>query len=154
MGTISSFHGEHFFLSNFYPFELVWDGATYPTVEHAYQASKTEDPALRRDIAHAGTPGGAKRMGRSVPLRPDWEDVKLDIMRQLIRLKFKDLDLRAALLTTGSSYLIEGNTWGDTYWGKCRGAGTNWLGEILMLVRDELVNENAKYSQNKVEWEH
>ena len=110
----------------------------YPTLEHIYQASKTDDLALRRDIARAGTPGKAKRMGHTVPLRPDWDRVKLKAMHELLWIKFCDPELRAKLLATGDAMLVEANDWGDTYWGQCNGVGQNWLGVLLMLVRSEV----------------
>jgi ribA/ribD-fused uncharacterized protein len=142
MTTISSFRGEYFFLSNFYPFVFTWDGVDYPTLEHVYQASKTEDLSLRHDIARAGTPGKAKRMGRTVPLRPNWDRLKLKVMHELLLIKFMDPTLRNLLLDTGDSLLEEVNNWGDTYWGRCDGVGGgNWLGVLLMLVRSEVCAE-------------
>lgn len=140
---VSSFRGEYFFLSNFSPFEFTWDGVDYPTLEHIYQASKTEDLTLRRDIARAGTPGKAKRLGRSVPLRPDWDRIKLKVMHELLLIKFGNTnkfypEMRDKLLATGDAMLIEGNNYGDTYWGVCMGAGHNMLGALLMLVRSEI----------------
>lgn len=137
--AISEFRGEHEFLSNFFPSTVHLDGASYPTVEHAFQAAKTLDPDERERVRTCTWPGGAKRLGKRVALRIDWEEAKLGIMESLVREKFADPDLRQRLLATGSRELIEGNRWGDTYWGVCRGRGANHLGRILMKVRDELV---------------
>lgn len=72
-------------------------------------------------------------------LRPDWEEAKVGIMEELVRLKFTaHADLRARLLATGDAELIEGNNWNDRFWGVCRGQGQNQLGLILMKVRSEL----------------
>lgn len=133
---IRSFSGAHRFLSNFYPSPWVeLDGLCYPTVEHAYQAAKTLDAERRYRIQQLATPGAAKRAGRVVPLRAGWEDRKVAVMRSLLERKFVEKNLRAALLATGDAVLIEGNDWGDTFWGVCRGVGENWLGRLLMDVR-------------------
>ncbi len=138
MGPITSFDGAYGFLSNFYPCDVTMpDGITYPSVEHAFQAQKTEDVAARRGFLDL-TAGQAKRRGRLVHLRPDWDDVKDDVMLTALRLKFADPDLRAKLLITGDAELVEGNTWGDMYWGVCSGHGRNRLGQLLMQVRNEI----------------
>lgn len=89
MKQITSFENEFAFLSNFYssPIQCL-DGITYPTVEHAFQAMKTTNLELRKQIAAAETPGRAKRMGRRLLLRPDWEDIKLQVMEETVRAKF------------------------------------------------------------------
>jgi ribA/ribD-fused uncharacterized protein len=136
--TIDSFSEEHRFLSNFYRSEVRYGGVTYPTVEHAFQAAKTEDPVARARIATAPFAGLAKRLGRHVVLRDDWERVKDDVMLSLLRQKFAEDPLRSMLRNTGEAQLVEGNVWKDTYWGVCAGKGLNRLGALLMLVRDEL----------------
>ena len=136
---IDSFRGEYRFLSNFYPSEIEYEGRTYPTVEHAYQAAKTTDPEAREQIAAAATPGIAKRLGASVPLRPDWHKLKLSFMFAFVSRKFEDPELRRRLLSTGSECLREGNSWGDTFWGVDRDlGGKNHLGRLLMNVRASL----------------
>lgn len=134
--TIARFDGEYRFLSNFAP-SVVWhDGIKYPTVEHAYQAAKTFDFAERWRISQLPTPGQAKRAGRRVVLRVDWMQVKRTVMRELLVQKFVlNSELRQKLKDTGTATLIEGNTWGDTFWGVCNGEGRNELGIILMQVR-------------------
>src|SRR5262245_37464769 len=142
MQSITAFHGAYAFLSNFAASPVVLDGETYPTVEHAFQAAKTFDPAQRQSIREANTPATAKRLGRQVTLRADWEQVKFEIMRQLLLQKFTLPELRAALLATGDAELIEGNTWNDRTWGKTlvkgQWVGKNWLGELLMAERREI----------------
>ena len=133
---VKEFQGEFRFLSNFYPSLLTHDGIKYPTVEHAYQAAKTLDFAKRWEISQLDTPGKAKRAGKQVVLRPDWNDIRGRVMGELIVLKFTfNLELRKKLLATEHAQLTEGNTWGDTYWGICKGKGENVLGQILMMVR-------------------
>jgi len=136
---IKSFVGEVRFLSNFHESRIIFDGIEFPTVEHAFQAAKTLDFPDRVTISQLDSPGKAKRIGRQVALRPDWEEIKEQIMLELIILKFvTHRRLKEQLLATGTAELIEGNSWGDTHWGVCKGVGRNELGKILMLVRDQL----------------
>ena len=138
MEKIDCFDGEFDFLSNFYESTIYHDGIKYPTVEHAFQAAKTMDLNERIKIANMNTPGKAKRAGRKVALRPDWEQVKFEVMKELITIKFLNPDLKAKLLATKNAELVEGNTWNDTCWGVCKGIGQNNLGKILMEVRENL----------------
>jgi ribA/ribD-fused uncharacterized protein len=133
--VIDSFTGEHAFLSNFF---VEPDG---DTVEHYYQAFKTDDHKAMKRILNAPTASAAKKLGRKVELHADWEEIKEDVMLHLLRAKFKDEDLAQKLLDTGDAELVEGNKWGDTYWGVCRGKGKNRLGELLMQVRSELESD-------------
>src|SRR5258708_4024652 len=111
---ITTFTGRYRFLSNFSPAAVFYDGEVYPTVEHAFQAAKTLVVAERQAIRVAATPGEAKRLGRRATLRPGWNDMRLDVMRTLIRRKFDIPANRTLLLSTGDAELIEGNTWNDT----------------------------------------
>jgi ribA/ribD-fused uncharacterized protein len=137
---INKFDGtQHRFLSNFYLHPITWEGVRYPSTEHAYQAAKTVNPFLRREIAKDRSPGQAKRWGRKLKLRADWNEVKLDIMYQVCKIKFApDSELAMRLIETYPHQLIEGNTWGDTFWGVCDGEGQNHLGKTLMTIREEL----------------
>jgi ribA/ribD-fused uncharacterized protein len=138
MQIVNGFFGKHRFLSNFHLEPVVFDGMTYCATENAYQAAKTldlEDRKRFQDVA----PRTAKRLGRSVSLRPDWDAVRIDVMRTLQREKFKPgSDLSQRLLDTGDAVLLEANYWGDCFWGVCRGAGESWLGTLLMERREEL----------------
>lgn len=129
------------FLSNFYASSVSYEGKLYPTVEHAYQASKTTDPNVREFIRKAKDPGEAKRLGQGIAVRNDWEKVKVGIMRCLIKEKFSNPFLTHRLLDTGDTQLVLNNKWNDKFWGICRGVGENWLGKILMEVREELRKE-------------
>jgi hypothetical protein len=136
---IDSFQGEYRFLSNFYPATVEYQGIMYPTVEHAYQSAKTLDMNQRRRIAQLPSPAEAKVAGRALPLRPDWGQVKFEVMTECVRYKFTHSALlREQLLATGDAYLEEGNTWGDQIWGVYQGKGQNHLGLTLMQIRDEL----------------
>ena len=116
---ISSFTGPYAFLSNFALCNIELDGEEYDSVEHAYQAAKTLDENERWIVRSAIWPRDAKRAGRRVTLRPDWEQIKVEVMWSLVWQKF--------------------NHWGDTTWGVCNGHGLNLLGNILMQVRAHLL---------------
>ena len=139
---ITSFSGEYRFLSNFYPCIVELDGEEYPSVEHAYQAAKTLDLNQRWAFQFTNvTAGLAKRMGRELVMRPDWEQVKIEVMRKLLEHKFcSDQSLFSQFLNTHPFYLVEGNNWGDTFWGVCNGKGKNHLGLLLMDIRQDLIN--------------
>jgi ribA/ribD-fused uncharacterized protein len=140
--AIHEFQGVYRFLSNFWPATVVLDDIEYPTVEHAYQAAKTLDPHWRHVIWSARTPGIAKRIGKELgpSMRPDWRSIRVRIMDGLLHQKFSaGSPLAQQLIETFPHWLIEGNTWGDTFWGKCRGVGANQLGTLLMHIRAELM---------------
>lgn len=136
---ISSFKGEYEFLSNFYRVDVELDGQRYPSVEHAFQAAKTEDSTQRAWIYMARDAGEAKRRGRKVTLRDGWDGMRIEVMLDLLRQKFDVPALRLLLAVTGDAVLEEGNWWGDRFWGTVRGEGENWLGLLLMHVRKEVV---------------
>lgn len=152
--SINGFFGDYRFLSNFHLAAVEYDGQVYPSTEHAYQAAKTLDEHERflvlfnvkinpdtnePEIVSVKTPKEAKRQGKSVTLRPDWEAVKYSVMANVVSQKFNNHpDLREALLETGNAYLEETNTWKDTYWGVCDNVGKNNLGKILMDIRAQL----------------
>lgn len=133
---VERFAGELAFLSNFHRCAIELDGADYPSLEHAFQAAKTADPRERERIRRAPTPGQAKRLGRSATLRPGWDRERVQVMRALVLQKFtRHPELKERLLATGGRELVEGNDWGDRFWGVCGGQGENRLGRILMEVR-------------------
>lgn len=138
LSQITAFKGQWEALSNFYYCPILWNGYSWPTAEHIYQASKTLDPVWYRKIRLASTPGKAKHLGRLCPISPDWEIVKLSVMEHILRQKFKNAVPAGVLGRTGNAELIEGNTWGDTYWGVCNGVGENHLGKLLMRIRPEV----------------
>lgn len=135
---IDSFRGPYRFLSNFYPATIELHDIEYPTVEHAYQAAKGIDGKAREYVRQAPTPGEAKRRGRDILKRGDWDEIKLGVMENLLRQKFASEPLRSMLLATGNQELVEGNNWGDRFWGRCGGEGENHLGELLMKIRSDL----------------
>lgn len=141
---ITSFKYDYAFLSNFYDCEIYYDCMHYKNSESAYQASKTENYREKETFCNlSGTE--AKKLGRKVALRKDWEEVKLGEMEDIVRFKFKqNPDLAYKLLQTGDKKIVEGNYWHDNYWGncycdKCKNIeGENHLGKILMKIREEL----------------
>jgi ribA/ribD-fused uncharacterized protein len=135
---IIAFQGAYRFLSNFWPCRVKWGTEYYRSVEHAYQAAKTSSPLEQVKVRDCVTAGDAKRMGRKVTVRDDWDLDKLAVMLDLVRQKFQDPMLQRQLLSTGDTELIEGNYWHDTFWGVCNGRGENHLGKILMKVRSEI----------------
>ena len=144
--VIKSFTGERAFLSNFATCSIFYEDIMYSSVEHAFQAAKSLSVDDRVMVASAATPGQAKKLGRKVTLREDWEQVKNSVMYQLLALKFSQGLSRAELFSTGEAVLIEGNTWHDQYWGSCTCTehkdimGRNQLGVNLMCLRADLRN--------------
>jgi ribA/ribD-fused uncharacterized protein len=136
---VLGFFGEHRFLSNFHLCKFVWYDIEWKSSEHAYQAIKLKDKDKMLKFSKLSTPTDAKLMGGLITLREDWEEVKYTFMYLIVKAKFgQNPDLADLLLATGDAYLEETNTWHDKTWGVCNGEGKNWLGEILMTVRNEL----------------
>lgn len=135
---IDEFDGKYRFLSNFYPAPVTYEGMDYASVENAYQAAKTTDVEKRKEFQFIKA-SEAKRKGKVVALRPQWNSMRVNIMHELVLQKFTVYPhLKEMLLATGVEELQEGNWWGDTFWGTVNGVGENWLGRILMQVRREL----------------
>lgn len=168
---ITDFVGEHAFLSNFAPSPFMARGCNgqegimqlgvleWPTAEHYFQAQKAASPVQFEEIRHASTPGHAKRLGRKVELVRGWERAKTNVMLLALEAKFmQNADLARQLAETWPHALVEGNSWGDRYWGAVlrenndtiwpgeriwaqRGGyfwvGHNWLGRLLELVREQ-----------------
>ena len=137
--TISFFDGDYSFLANSFESPVEYEGIKYSSVEHAFQASKTDNKEEKEKIMNASSPTKARVIGRRVTKKDNWEDTKNDIMYQICLNKFKDNEeLKKKLLSTGNYNLINGNTSEDTYWGVCKEVGDNYLGKILMQIREEL----------------
>ena len=149
MAPVTSFQEPHRFLSNFWPCTIPWEGLVYPSLEHAYAASKTTDAAVKTAIRDCATPGDAKEWLAANNMQPDssWTiPRKLQVMEALLFLKFGGREplLTRALLATGHAELIEGNDWDDHFWGVCAGKGENNLGKLLMKVRGTLLEEKQR----------
>ena len=148
MNKIIQFRGEYAFLSNFYELEqpLVYDGISFPTIEHFYQAMKWKYKDIRQAIASHPSKGLKAYCKTLPPIREDWDVIKLSVMEMGLRHKFSDRNpvLKQKLLATRDMYIEEGNYWNDRYWGVClkSGIGDNRLGQMLMDIRlDIMINE-------------
>lgn len=168
---IDLFRNTYSWLSNFYFSPVKYEGVWFPCSENAYQAKKSSHLSNEEIAKYIGAenlakyqlsldakklgyryfsiirPAEAKKMGRIIPIRPDWETIKVDVMKDIVRLKFtQSSELRKHLLATENEELVEGNTWHDNFWGNCTCnnccsiKGINMLGKILMEVREELKN--------------
>lgn len=141
MMDILEFTGDFRFLSNFYVADFVWNGTLWPHSEAAYQAAKATSREDYESFIKM-KPGESKRHGRKISVRSDWEEVKYDIMCEIVYEKFRqNPDLTERLLATGHAHLEEGNNHGDQIWGVCpprSSQGSNLLGKILMDVREQL----------------
>jgi ribA/ribD-fused uncharacterized protein len=144
---IAEFKEKFAWLSNFWECNIEVGGVTYSTVEHYYQSAKALHLPDRIRIATAETPGQAKRLGRKVPIRPGWEEIKLKVMLGGLEAKFKNPQLKDKLMATDQALLVEGNTWHDNYWGNCtcpkcvHKPGLNMLGRLIMSIRKGKTNE-------------
>ena len=150
---IHRFRGGFAFLSNFHRHPFEWRGHRFCTAEHAFQSAKPRDERERARIREAASPAEAKRLGRRADLRCEWERIKDDVMHSVLLAKFAVPQLRDALLATGDAELVEGNTWGDVYWGVCGGRGKNQLGRTLMRIRDDIRRRaGAAMNEQHADW--
>lgn len=147
---IDKFEGEHAFLSNFYPTRLAVFGIVYQNSEAAFQAFKTLDIPTRKNVFSKATAKEAKKLGRELKLRTDWDFVKLSDMEYVVECKFyQNPELLQKLIDTGDEELVEGNTWHDNFWGNCTCEkckdipGENHLGKILMDIRKKYKNQGG-----------
>ena len=137
MENITRFRGEYEFLSNYYEAPLTYKGFAYGSSEAAYQGAKCGEAELFSGLR----PHQSKVEARKLPTREDWDDVKLEVMEEIVRAKFtQNEELAERLLATGDAIIVEENSWHDTFWGVDgkTGEGCNHLGKILMKIRDEL----------------
>ena len=124
------------YLSNFFESVVLYEGLLYRNAESAFQASKCAEPKDRLQFQPL-LGAEAKALGRRITLREDWNKIKLNTMYEILKAKFEgNPDLLAKLIATGDEEIVEGNTWNDTYWGKCNGKGENQLGILLMTIRE------------------
>ena len=137
--------------SNFEPFDLplVGDGISYNTVEHYYQAHKSLVHSVKQHIASQPSASMAKRAGRMVVLRPDWEEKKNLIMGIALNYKFKPTSSWGLRLRITTGEIVEYNNWHDVYWGictcsKCCNTGKNMLGIMLMNIRARNLEKENK----------
>jgi predicted NAD-dependent protein-ADP-ribosyltransferase YbiA (DUF1768 family) len=139
--SILGFEGEYEFLSNFFTHPVLLPTGPVPSSEHAFMLEKDTDPAYKKKIREAATPGRAKRIGRTANLPENWdEELRFIAMHSALKRKFVDPLVGCKLLDTGLAYLEETNRHNDTFWGRCGGRGKNHLGRQLMVIRYMLVN--------------
>lgn len=128
--------------SNFSEHGITIKEIFYPTVEHYYQASKFENMEYKELIRKSNSPKRASELGKSKEqtIKSNWNDIKIDVMTEAIRLKFnQNTNIKATLLTTNNKLLIENSPY-DNFWGIGRtGVGINYLGTILMRIRKEII---------------
>ena len=129
-----TFRGEYWFLSNMYPCKIFMGDYVFHCAESAFQAMKVKDPETRKFFSTLDGKD-AKRFGRQVKLRPDWEQIKDNAMLEVLKAKFLQNPELLKKLKQVKGEIREDNTWGDTYWGVCNGKGRNVLGELLMIIR-------------------
>lgn len=168
MNAITSFSGDYRWLSNFHKVQIEALGYTFGSVEAAYQAAKEIFSLNREEVILQFTQDSAfaakwRGAGRTHKLRQQpnlvitelpkyWNQavpgknrpLKVLVMWHLLKIKFNHAELRALLLGTGDAALIEGNDWGDTFWGVCGTKGNNVLGQLLMRLRDNLRNGDSR----------
>lgn len=136
------FKDDYWFLSNFYNCKVKWKGYTLDSSEALFQALKSRNWTDFKKFIGL-TPSQAKKLGNVIDIRPDWDRIRIDVMRAVLRAKFLDpanVILAKKLLATNNIELIEDNYWNDTFWGKCNGVGENHLGKLLMELREEIKN--------------
>lgn len=139
---INEFREEYQFLSNFYLHPINYKGHLFPSSEHAYQYMKCETSLdwLLMCTNFTNSPGKIKRKAKEIQIRKDWEEIKIGVMEEILKIKFSDKFLKEKLLSTNPHKIIEGNFHNDTFWGVClkTNKGKNHLGIILMSIRFEL----------------
>lgn len=149
---IDNFRDAYAFLSNFYDVPVEYNGLCFCNSEAAFQAQKTVDETERVQFTNLDA-SNAKRLGRIISLRDDWERVKIQVMYEVCYAKFtQNPRLAKWLIETGDEILVEGNTWNDKFWGVCNGEGANNLGKILMAIRTELSFDAPKVKDDIINW--
>ena len=136
---VESFRGEYRYLSNFQAVKIIFEGIEYPSIEHAYMSAKSDSMEWKSKCADKNiTAGKIKRLSHTISLKADWDDIKLDVMTEVIDQKFNQEPFNTLLLDTGDKYIQEGNRHNDTFWGFCleTNKGENNLGKLIMEKRN------------------
>jgi ribA/ribD-fused uncharacterized protein len=141
---IIEFRGDYRWLSNFSPCKIILDGLEYKSVEHAYVSAKSDDPEWKITCQTEESAGKLKRLGQKLPIKENWDALKISIMKQCLDQKFDQEPYKSNLISTGNVDIEEGNNWNDTFWGidLKTGIGKNMLGKMIMEIRDRLSNIN------------
>lgn len=139
---ILSFQGEYRWLSNFAPCEIVLDGVKYKSIEHAYMSAKSDAESWKLFCQFTEKAGEVKKASKTIELKPDWDNIKVGVMRECVSQKFQQEPYKSRLIATEDAKIQEGNTWGDKFWGVClkTGKGRNILGQLIMEQREKLNN--------------
>jgi ribA/ribD-fused uncharacterized protein len=144
INVIDSFRGKYFFLSNFFLKPVYYKSEWYKSSEHAFQAQKATNRKDKQYVQNAKSAAQAKRRGKEIMCRKRWNEIKMMVMYEILLCKFTDGILADKLLDTKDDLLVEGNSWGDKYWGMVKDPktgdwkGDNFLGKLLMKVRNEI----------------
>lgn len=139
---IKEFQGNYRWLSNFAPVKIILDNIEFPSIEHAYMSAKSDDFEWKVYCANPNNKAGdVKRQSRNIKLKLNWNEIKLEVMRECVNQKFMQEPYKTKLLETGSEYIQEGNMWNDKFWGVClkTNKGENHLGKLIMEVRNKLI---------------
>lgn len=141
-GTQVFFYEQDFYvLSNFSAFRLQWQGLNFDTSEAAYHWNKFLSKRIQNEILMANSAHDAFKIAERnrAHRRPDWDMVKIGIMRDILRAKVAQHEyVRRKLLDTGDRELVE-DSWRDSFWGwGPDGNGLNILGKLWMEIRAEL----------------
>jgi ribA/ribD-fused uncharacterized protein len=143
---ITEFQNKYRWLSNFAPVKIKLDGLEFPSVEHAYMSAKSDDTEWKKFCSNPNNKAGdVKRQSRNITLKEDWDEVRLEVMKECVNQKFSQEPYRTKLLETGTQHLQEGNQWNDKFWGVClkTNKGENYLGKLIMDVRFKLQGANT-----------
>lgn len=131
------FRNEYWFLSNMYPCKIRVNGLEFQCAEACFQSFKTTDLELRKKFQNLNG-FEAKKLGKKIKLRPDWNNIRLEVMYRVVLAKFRQHPELFRKLKNVSEPIVEDNTWHDTFWGMCNGVGKNNLGIILTAVQNNL----------------
>lgn len=138
---IKEFQKEYRWLSNFVPVSITLDEITYPSVEHAYMSAKSDDPQWKNLCSSDVQPGYVKRESKKIKLVSNWDEIKVQVMKDCLEQKFSKNPFKKLLVETGNCQIEEGNRWGDTFWGidLYTNKGQNILGKLIMEIRSTII---------------
>lgn len=128
------FREKYWFLSNMYPCELRINGLVFSCAEAAFQSFKTTDLEERKKFQNING-FEAKKLGKRIKLREDWNNIRLDVMDAVLKVKFKQHPELYKLLKSINEPIVEDNNWNDMFWGRCNGKGKNYLGCLLERIK-------------------
>ena len=148
MDKIEQFRGEYNWLSNFASVPIEYDGVTYKSVEHAYLSAKSDDKEWKQVCSEDYPAGELKKISKGIEIVPNWDDMKIGVMKMLLVKKYSQEPFTTKLLNTENMIIEEGNYWGDTFWGVDlkSGYGENTLGKIIMNIR-EILKDMKKFGR-------